>query len=129
MSEFNNRMDAQRAILNVINHDRNQVEELCGLSKKAIERWLQVNRIELNGEIPKILTKLSDKLFFLGNKSQEQVTDEYKFAASGVSSLTMQLKAIMDNKGALGSVQACGRARSRNSAGGMPAPEGWPATG
>lgn len=99
MSEFNNRMDAQRAILDVTNHDGNQVEELCGLSKKALERWVQVNRIEPNGEVLKLLTELSDKLFFLANKSQEQVTNEYKQASSEVSVLTMKLRTIMPNQG------------------------------
>jgi hypothetical protein len=98
MSEFNNRMDAQRSVLDIINHSGGQIEELCGLSKKAIERWLQVNRIEPNGKVPKLLTELSDKLFFLANKSQEQVTTEYKLASSKISALTMKLRTIMDNQ-------------------------------
>ncbi len=98
MSEFNNRMDAQRAILSVINRDKNQVEELCGLSKKALERWMQINRVAPTGKIPKLLTELSDKLFFLANKSQEQVTDEYKEVSSEVSSLTIKLRSEIDSQ-------------------------------
>jgi len=43
MSEFNNRIAAQRHVLQLVNKKRLGKEELFGLSNKAIERWISVN--------------------------------------------------------------------------------------
>ena len=66
MDEFNNRMDAQRKVLEVVNQRNGNKEELCGLSKKAIERWIIANRLNPKDEISKILFKISEKLFHQG---------------------------------------------------------------
>jgi hypothetical protein len=95
MDEFNNRMEAQRAVLAVVNHHAKFTEELCGLSKKAIERWLRVNQLEPTGEIATILFQISSKLFFLSSKSQEQVTEEYRLLAADVRSLTGELETLL----------------------------------
>ena len=68
MDEFNNRMDAQRDILEVINRQGNYTEELCGLSKSAIDRWIYSNYLNPMDEICKILFQIAHKLFFLANK-------------------------------------------------------------
>ncbi|TXK92648.1 hypothetical protein BMR10_17695, partial [Methylococcaceae bacterium CS4] len=47
MSEFNNRIAAQRDILACINGN-NWKEELFGLSSGAIARWANVNNIKPN---------------------------------------------------------------------------------
>ena len=75
--EFNNRIAAQRAILRVANRKPWGSEPLFGLSSKAIDRWVSVNRIEPNSRLVKLVKDVSAKLFFLANKSQEQVSDEY----------------------------------------------------
>jgi len=92
MDEFNNRMDAQRTILNVVNRRYENKEELCGLSKKAIERWIFQNRLDADGEICRIIIKISDKLFFLANKSQEQISDEYRFVCTEIQNLKQKLE-------------------------------------
>ena len=78
MDEFNNRMDAQRKVLEVVNQKGANKEELCGLSKKAIERWIVANRLSPKDEISKILFKISEKLFFISHKSQEKNSEEYR---------------------------------------------------
>lgn len=75
--EFNNRIAAQRAILLVVNRKPWSSEQLFGLSSKAIDRWVSVNRIEPASRLVKLVRDVSAKLFFLANKSQEQVSDEY----------------------------------------------------
>lgn len=75
--EFNNRIAAQRAILRVINRKPWSSEQLFGLSSKAIERWVFVNRIDPSSQLAKLVRDVSARLFFLANKSQEQVSDEY----------------------------------------------------
>ncbi len=98
MDEFNNRMDAQRNVLAVVNKKYSHREELCGLSKKAIERWIHVNQLNPTNRVPIILMDISDKLFFLANKSQEQVSNEYKTVSEEISSLRNDLENLLDNK-------------------------------
>ena len=95
MEEFNNRMDVQRNVLEVINRCLNNKEELCGLSKKAIERWIAVNRLNSESELCKILFKISADLFFLATKSQEQVSEEYRSLSSEISQLQYDLESSM----------------------------------
>jgi len=68
---------------------------LCGLSRKAIERWLNVNRLEPTGEVARILLQISSKLFFLSSKSQEQVTEEYRLLSREVQALKNELEEAM----------------------------------
>ena len=92
MDEFNNRMDAQRNVLEVVNRQVDNKEELCGLSKKAIERWIVANQINSEGKVCKILYSISEKLFFLANKSQEQISEEYTLVSSEISALKIDLE-------------------------------------
>lgn len=75
--EFNNRIAAQRSILRVINRKPWSGEQLFGLSSKAVDRWVSVNRIAPNSRLVELIKDVSRQLFFLANKSQEQVSDEY----------------------------------------------------
>lgn len=95
MDEFNNRMDKQRQVLELINSNYKGKEELFGLSKKAIDRWLQENRITSDNKISIILFDISDKLFFLATKSQEQISEEYKNKSIEINELQNQLLNIL----------------------------------
>ncbi|ELX10971.1 hypothetical protein Jab_2c30730 [Janthinobacterium sp. HH01] len=90
MNEFNNRIDAQRQILTLVNSKR-RVEELYGLSSAAIERWLQANSINSSGRLALAIYESADKLFFLANKSQEQITDEYRMLSREVAELAERI--------------------------------------
>ena len=94
MDEFNNRMNVQRDVLNIVNLRNDYREELCGLSKKAIERWIMANGLNPEDRFCKIIFKISDKLFFLANKSQEQISDEYKLISSEISQLKLDLEKV-----------------------------------
>jgi len=91
MSEFNNRIAAQRDILICINTKYWQ-EELFGLSRGAIERWVSVNQINSNTVLIKLVNESAKKLFFLSNKSQEQITEDYKMLSKEVSMLTKKIQ-------------------------------------
>ena len=91
MSEFNNRIAAQREILICINHGSWE-EELFGLSSGAIDRWMNVNRLEPSTTLVVLVRQAADKLFFLSNKSQEQITEDYKTLSNEISHLTAQIK-------------------------------------
>jgi hypothetical protein len=76
--EFNNRISAQRKILRTINRKLWPREALFGLSTKAIDRWVTANRLDPKSVLVGLVRGVSDKLFFLANKSQEQVSEQYR---------------------------------------------------
>ena len=82
--EFNDRIAAQRKILQIVNQRPWAVESLFGLSSKAIDRWVAINRIDPNSVIVNMIRDVSAKLFFLANKSQDQVSDEYRLAHAAI---------------------------------------------
>jgi hypothetical protein len=85
--EFNSRIAAQRAILQVLNRKRWGAEELFGLSSKAIDRWVSVNRIDPDSKLVNLVKEASAKLFFLANKSQQQISDEYRAIKSEIEAV------------------------------------------
>jgi hypothetical protein len=87
MTEFNNRIAAQRELLGAVNSIPWK-EELFGLSSGALNRWMHNNGIEPSSDLAELLVAAAAKLYFLANKSQEQITDEYRLRANEVSELT-----------------------------------------
>lgn len=92
MSEFRNRMDSQREVLGIVNRSSNWKEELFGLSGSAISRWLHVNKLSNDSRVAVLLRQISEKLFFLATKSQEQVTEDYKALSKDFGILANDLK-------------------------------------
>lgn len=76
MKEFSNRIEAQREILHLVNAECAPVEELYGLSRKAITRWALANRMSQGSKIVRLVEELAGDLFFLANKSQQQISDD-----------------------------------------------------
>jgi hypothetical protein len=83
-NEFNDRIAAQRSILRAINSARWNAEPLLGLSRKAIDRWINLNRIEIDSPLASLVLLASSKLFFLANKSQDQMSEEYQLVQSEI---------------------------------------------
>lgn len=96
MSEFNNRIDAQRNILRVVNKWNWQAEELSGLSNKAIDRWVVANQVDAGSRLAQLIRTAGQALFFLANKSQEQITDEYKHRSQEIAALTFEIAAEIE---------------------------------
>jgi hypothetical protein len=92
MSEFNNRIAAQRQILQIVNRKKWKKEELLGLSSKAIERWVSVNQINSELRLIELIRTASSKLFFLANKSQEQISDEYKTISLEIADISRKIE-------------------------------------
>ena len=80
MSEFNNRIAAQRRVLCLVNR-KEWKEELFGLSGRAIERWRAANDIDPKSPLLGLVAAASSTLFCLATKSQEQISDEYERAS------------------------------------------------
>lgn len=94
MDEFNNRIEAQRIILEVIN-SKSSSEPLFGLSKGAIDRWRNSNTLKEDDAVLKMLYNISAKLFFLANKSQEQISERYQSVNAEIKMLMEQLKLLI----------------------------------
>lgn len=98
MSEFNNRISAQRDALKIVNGSELFLESLMSLTEKAIERWSKSNQIDAHDPIITLLTSMSGTLFFLANKSQEQVTEDYKVLSDKVCKQLDDLELEVANK-------------------------------
>ena len=85
MSELNNRIGAQRDALKIVNGSGFFIESLMSLTEQAIERWYKSNHLDAHDPIITLLKSMSGTLFFLANKSQEQVTEDYKVLSDKVS--------------------------------------------
>ncbi len=94
--EFNDRIAVQRAILRVVNSKPWGCEQLFGLSSKAIDRWVSVNRIEPSSQLVKLVKDTSAKLFFLANKSQEQISNDYRTVSGEITALRRALEAEIE---------------------------------
>jgi hypothetical protein len=94
MSEFQNRIDAQRQVLALVNTSGFR-EELSGLSAKSIERWASANFVAKEDAVFRKLTEISGSLFFLATKSQEQITEDYSLLSRKVSALMNELRELM----------------------------------
>ncbi len=96
MSEFNNRISAQRSVLKIVNGIGIYKEPLFSLTEKAINRWVNNNSIA-NERLISLLKSISGTLFFLANKSQEQITDEYSVLSDKIDKQLVLLKLEVDN--------------------------------
>jgi hypothetical protein len=91
MNEFKDRMAAQRAVLTAVN-TRPQTEELFGLSSKAIDRWALANHVTVDSKLRGLVESASSKLFFLANKSQEQISEDYRTVCTDIAALTEEIE-------------------------------------
>lgn len=97
MTEFANRIDTQRLILKSVNSVNWPVEPLLSLTQKSINRWSKENSLSDNCRLVDLVTEASRKLFFLANKSQEQITIEYAELSGAVTKLHADIKSEISN--------------------------------
>ena len=98
MNEFNSRIKAQRNVLKIVNGSEFFLEPLLSLTEKAIDRWSRNNAIDTNDTLARLLKSISGNLFFLANKSQEQVSEDYKTLSITVYNQSLDLEKEMANK-------------------------------
>ncbi|MEZ7515848.1 hypothetical protein [Flavobacterium frigidarium] len=92
-AEFNSRVDLQREVIKIVN-EKNFDNKLNGLSRPAIESWILNNNIS-NDILKKCLITISEKLFFIANKSQDQITEEYRNLQNSVKNNIKDLKKLV----------------------------------
>jgi|SRR5580692_1183603 hypothetical protein len=95
MSEFSDRIAAQRHLLQVVNQGRWK-EELFGLSSKAIDRWSLANNVSPDANLAVLLRNAGSKLFCLATRSQEQVSEEYGKVSSELTLITAAIQGEID---------------------------------
>lgn len=98
MSEFSNRIKAQRDALKVVNSSGLFREPLLSLTEKAIDRWSHNNDLSNTDCAIPLLKAMSDTLFFLANKSQEQITEDYKILSKKVNDQLSKLENELKNR-------------------------------
>ncbi|MEG0921363.1 MAG: hypothetical protein RSG22_08135, partial [Comamonas sp.] len=54
--------------------------------------WVRVNSLDRSSRLVNLLLEAAGKLFFLANKSQEQITAEYQLRSDEVSGLTEKIR-------------------------------------
>lgn len=96
MSEFNNRISTQRDVLKIVNGLGIYKEPLFSLTEKAINRWASNNNIA-HEVLISLLKAISGNLFFLANRSQEQITDEYSVLSDKIDKQLVSLKLEVDS--------------------------------
>jgi len=94
MSEFGDRMRAQRRLLRAVNANAWQ-EELFGLSSQAIDRWADRSGLNPESELVSLLRAASNRLSFLANRSQMQITEDYRRVSDEVRNLTGEIQEAM----------------------------------
>jgi hypothetical protein len=92
MNEFNNRMSAQREILQLVNRKKWKKEELFGLSSRAIDRWISANHLDSESRLLRLLKTVSAQLFCLANKSQEQISEDYKVISGEIEAMAKAIE-------------------------------------
>ncbi|EGR2770784.1 hypothetical protein QRC92_001234 [Vibrio parahaemolyticus] len=95
MSEFRNRIESQREAVKIVNSFHLYEEPLFSLTEKSINRWVSINQIDPKAVHVNLVIQASKKLFFLANKSQEQVTEDYKKLSKDVEDLLIQISREM----------------------------------
>lgn len=90
--EYNNRVQAQRAILKVINERVWESEPLLSLSRNGIGRWIRVNRVDAESRVVSLLLDAAAGLFFLANRSQDQISDEYFAKSEEIATLCQRIE-------------------------------------
>lgn len=98
MSEFSNRIKIQREALKVVNGSGVFREPLLSLTEKAIDRWSNNNDLSNIDHVTLLLKEMSGTLFFLANKSQEQITEDYKVLCKRVNDQLVKLKIELKNR-------------------------------
>ncbi|HMH11717.1 MAG TPA: hypothetical protein VK578_01295 [Edaphobacter sp.] len=99
MSEFTNRVEAQRRLLKIVNAKKKHGEELFSLSDSAIQRWSSVNGVDPSSRVVDLLKKASDRVFVMANHSDAPIADEYLLTVEELCHIGDELKEVVESEG------------------------------
>jgi len=96
MSKFQNRVQAEREVLNIINMKfRNRNSQLCGLSEAAIRLWQNSSTTTPDGAIVSALLEVSFKVMRLANRSSESIEPIDKDLQVDVAASVERVKTLL----------------------------------
>jgi hypothetical protein len=96
MSNFQNRVQAEREVLNIINMKfRTRNPQLCGLSEAAIRLWQSSSAVAPDGAIVSELLEVSFKIMRLANRSSESIEPIDKDLRIAVAASVERLKTAL----------------------------------
>lgn len=97
MSEFSNRVEAQRQILGVVNTKSWKNEQLFALNQKAIQRWMIANQVQPSSGLVRLLYEASAQIFVMANHSDDPIAGAYLLTREKVSSIENQIREELTN--------------------------------
>ena len=97
MSEFLNRVEAQRQILRIVNERPWKREQLFALNSKAIQRWTSANQIDTSEPVVHLLSVASAEIFIMANHSDDPIAGEYQMTQGRVTAIASELKATLSS--------------------------------
>ena len=96
MSEFSNRVDAQRALLRIVNARlQNSGEQLFALNSKAIDRWVLSNHIDPSAPVVRLLRQASSRIFEMANHSDDPICGMYRVSSSELTFIGEAIRAAI----------------------------------
>lgn len=98
MSEFSNRVDAQRQILRVVNEKPWKNEQLFALSAKAIQRWTSVNHIDASTRLVRLLSDASAQIFIMANHSDDPIAGVYILTCERVNAIATEIRGELNRQ-------------------------------
>ena len=96
IKEFQNRIEAQREVLRIINSLPKYDEQLMGLSSKAIERWVKRNELNESHPVVDKIYDIAGRLFFLATKSQTPIDGNYEKVSADEIDAILVLRNLLD---------------------------------
>lgn len=97
IKEFQNRVEAQREVIRVVNSAIQLNEQLMGLASKAIGRWVIRNNIDDSNNAVTKIYDIAGQLFFLATKSQEPIDGDYAKVSSEVYKSISELEKMIES--------------------------------
>jgi hypothetical protein len=97
MTEFTNRVEAQRRLLKIVNAKKKQKEELFSLTDSAIHRWSSVNGVDPSSRVVALLKGASDRVFVMANHSDAPIAEEYLLTVEELYHIGDELKEAVES--------------------------------
>jgi hypothetical protein len=97
MSEFKDRVEAQRRLLKIVNERSWTGEQLFSLNKRAIDRWSSANRLDCSSKFVTLLREASRTIFEMANHSDDPICGVYRLSTSELSRIADSLHSALPN--------------------------------
>lgn len=98
MNKFIDRMEFQRSVVKMVNSSMMFRNDICGLSKPAIEVWAKANQLQTSDTIYQCVYEISEAMCSLASKSQEDVLGDSSLHSCIAEEKFRELSILMSGK-------------------------------